>query len=124
MPKAWRYHPVSSTCTRNAQAFRDPALTPSSLFGVTTMLAGNCGLTIAPLNGNPAHAEYFMRMLARVEGMPLESLREGLPLDWHSFDDLLNRHKGRLRVRGSMASPSTAADTAGDFAGMAMLLFI
>lgn len=82
----------------DAQAFWDPALTPSSLFGVTTVLAGNCGFTIAPLNGNPADADYLMRMLARVEGMPLESLREGLPWDWRSFDDFLNRHEGRLTI--------------------------
>ena len=43
------------------------------------VLAGNCGFTIAPLSNDPADGEYLMRMLARVEGMPLESLREGVP---------------------------------------------
>jgi N-acyl-D-aspartate/D-glutamate deacylase len=39
-----------------------------------------------------------MRMLARVEGMPLESLREGVPWDWSSFGDYLDRIEGRLAV--------------------------
>src|SRR5262249_4144301 len=63
----------------DAQVFWDGALTPSPLHGVTTALAGNCGFTIAPLSDDASDGEYLMRMLARVEGMPLESLREGVP---------------------------------------------
>src|SRR3989454_9733870 len=64
----------------DAQAFWDPALTPSPLHGVTTIVGGNCGFTIAPLESS--EADYLMRMLARVEGMPLESLAQGVPWDW------------------------------------------
>jgi len=66
----------------DAQVFWDGALTPSPLHGVTTALAGNCGFTIAPLSDDPADGDYLMRMLARVEGMPLESLQEGVPWNW------------------------------------------
>jgi N-acyl-D-aspartate/D-glutamate deacylase len=39
-----------------------------------------------------------MRMLARVEGMPLESLQQGVPWDWRSFGEYLDRLESRLAV--------------------------
>lgn len=39
-----------------------------------------------------------MRMLARVEGMPLESLQEGVPWDWSSFGEYLDRLEGKLAI--------------------------
>jgi N-acyl-D-aspartate/D-glutamate deacylase len=80
----------------DAQAFWDPMLSPSSFHGVTTVVGGNCGFSIAPLS--PGAGEYLMRMLARVEGIPLESLREGVPWDWTSFGDYLAGLDGRLAV--------------------------
>jgi len=75
----------------DAQVFWDTALTPSPLHGVTTALAGNCGFTVAPLSGDPADAEYLLRMLARVEGMPVETLRTGVPWNWVSTADYFDR---------------------------------
>jgi N-acyl-D-aspartate/D-glutamate deacylase len=80
----------------DAQAFWDPTLSPSSLHGVTTVVGGNCGFSIAPLS--PEAGGYLMRMLARVEGMPLESLAQGVPWDWTSFGEYLDRLEGRLAV--------------------------
>src|SRR5262249_49137119 len=68
----------------DAQVFWDGALTPSPLHGVTTALAGNCGFTISPLSNDPADRDYLMRMLSRVEGIPIESLRAGVPWTWQS----------------------------------------
>ena len=56
----------------DAQLFWDPTISPSSYHGVTTVLAGNCGFSIAPLSKEAA--PYLLRMLARVEGMPEASL--------------------------------------------------
>ncbi len=80
----------------DAQVFWDPTLSPSPYHGVTSIVGGNCGFSIAPLC--PGAGEYLMRMLARVEGMPLESLRQGVPWDWSSFEEYLSRLDGRLAV--------------------------
>ena len=80
----------------DAQAFWDGTLSPSSFHGVTTVIGGNCGFSIAPLA--PEAGEYLMRMLARVEGMPLESLEHGVPWSWSSFGEYLGLLEGKLAV--------------------------
>jgi len=80
----------------DAQAFWDGTLSPSSFHGVTTVIGGNCGFSIAPLVADAA--DYLMRMLARVEGMPLESLQAGVPWNWTSFGSYLDELEGRLAV--------------------------
>src|SRR5208282_966711 len=71
----------------DAQVFWDPLLTPSSLHGVTTVIGGNCGFTLSPLNDGSA--DYLLRMLAVVEGMPLAALQAGVPCDWRSTGEYL-----------------------------------
>ncbi len=80
----------------DAQVFWDPAFTPSPFHGVTTVIGGNCGFTIAPVEAS--EVDYLTRMLARVEGMPLEALIAGVPYDWRSFGDYLNRIDNTLTI--------------------------
>ncbi len=78
----------------DAQAFWDPTLSPSPLHGVTTVVGGNCGFSIAPLTS--ASSDYVMNMLARVEGMPIESLRAGPAWEWSTTAEFLDLLEGRL----------------------------
>ncbi|GAA3822209.1 N-acyl-D-amino-acid deacylase family protein [Streptomyces chiangmaiensis] len=83
----------------DAQLFWDPYATPSLNHGVTTVAAGNCGFTLAPLNpARPGDADYTRRMMSKVEGMSLVALEEGAPWNWHSFGEYLDALEGRIAV--------------------------
>ncbi|ELP63238.1 N-acyl-D-amino-acid deacylase family protein [Streptomyces turgidiscabies] len=83
----------------DAQLFWDPYATPSLNHGVTTVAAGNCGFTLAPLNPErPGDADYTRRMMSKVEGMSLVALEEGAPWSWSSFGEYLDALEGRIAV--------------------------
>ena len=66
----------------DAQVFWDPALTPSAYHGVTTVIAGNCGFSIAPVRSDGV--EVLARTLQHVEDMSFDTLSVGVP--WHEFE--------------------------------------
>ena len=90
----------------DAQVFWDPALSPSCYHGVTTVLGGFCGFSIAPMT--PDALGYLAPMLARVEGMPLETLQSAVPWNWSSFGEYLERIEGRLGLNAGFFAGHSA----------------
>jgi N-acyl-D-aspartate/D-glutamate deacylase len=74
----------------------DPLATPSCWHGVTTVLTGNCGFTLAP--AKPADVPWLAAMLSRVEGMSQAAMAEGFRFEGGSFGDFWRRLDGRLGV--------------------------
>jgi N-acyl-D-amino-acid deacylase len=72
----------------DAQLTWDSFATPSPNNGVTTVVIGNCGFTIAPCK--PEHRELTIRNLGQVEGMPLEALRAGVDWDFETYPEYLD----------------------------------
>jgi N-acyl-D-aspartate/D-glutamate deacylase len=71
----------------DAQVFWDPALSPSCYHGVTTVVAGNCGFSIAPTR--PEHRDAVLRTLENVEDMSFATLSAGLQWDFETFGEYL-----------------------------------
>ena len=71
----------------DAQAFWDPALTPSCFHGVTTVVAGNCGFSIAPTK--PQDRALIANTMEKVEDMDPATLNAGIPWDFESFPEYL-----------------------------------
>jgi N-acyl-D-amino-acid deacylase len=64
----------------DAQIIWDQLVSCSPWHGVTTIVMGNCGFSVAPTR--PMHRDLIMRTLENVEGMSVTALRAGLGMEW------------------------------------------
>jgi N-acyl-D-aspartate/D-glutamate deacylase len=80
----------------DAQLFWDPFASPSNVHGVTSVVGGNCSFGLTPLR--EVDADYTRRMMAKVEGIPLAALEEGVPWTWHRTGEYLDALDGRIAV--------------------------
>src|SRR5258707_613945 len=72
----------------DAQITWDQTLSPSPALGVTTVVMGNCGFSVAPC---PApFRDKMLRDLSVVEGMDLQALRVGMDWGFESFAEYLS----------------------------------
>jgi N-acyl-D-amino-acid deacylase len=72
----------------DAQVFWDDLGMPVCWHGVTSVVMGNCGFTLAPVR-NEAH-ELVVRCLERAEDIPASAMAEGLPWSWQSYAEYLD----------------------------------
>jgi N-acyl-D-aspartate/D-glutamate deacylase len=79
---------IDSHTHYDAQLTWDPYATPSVSLGITTMVIGNCGFTIAPCR--PADREMILKNLTQVEGMSLDALEAGTKWQFESFPEYLD----------------------------------
>jgi N-acyl-D-aspartate/D-glutamate deacylase len=80
----------------DAQLHWDPTASPASWHGVTTLLTGNCGFTLAP--AKPEDVPWLLQMLSRVEGMSSDALATGVSFAGGSIGDFLAGLDGRIGV--------------------------
>jgi N-acyl-D-aspartate/D-glutamate deacylase len=80
----------------DAQLHWDPTASPASWHGVTTLMMGNCGFTLAP--SKPDDLPWLLQMLSRVEGMSADALDEGVDFEGGSLGDFLANLEGRVGV--------------------------
>ena len=72
----------------DAQLNWDPYASLSGWFGVTSLTIGQCGFGFAPTK--PEDRDLNMRMMNRIEAIPLESMRQGMRWDWETFPQYLD----------------------------------
>jgi len=77
----------------DGQATWDSRLQPSAWHGVTSVVAGNCGVGFAPVV--PAHHQRLIDLMEGIEDIPGTALHEGLPWTWESYDEYLDVLAGR-----------------------------
>ena len=77
----------------DGQATWDSLLDPSASHGVTTVVAGNCGVGFAPVR--PGDEKRLVEMMEGVEDIPGTALHEGIEWSWETFPEYLDALDGR-----------------------------
>ncbi|MGE0880671.1 MAG: amidohydrolase family protein [Acidimicrobiia bacterium] len=90
----------------DAQVLWDGTCSPSPLHGVTSVVAGNCGFTLAP--AGPEHADYLTRLLARVEGIELSVLQRAIDWTWKSTSDYFGLFEESLAINAGFYTGHSA----------------
>lgn len=80
----------------DAQLLWDGKARPAIEHGVTTIVPGNCSLSLAPLKAE--HRMRLVGMFNQIEEMPLKAFKEGVVWDWESFDEFIARIKKGLAI--------------------------
>jgi len=80
----------------DAQLLWDGQARPALEHGVTTIVPGNCSLSLAPLKEK--HRPILVGMFNQIEEMPVRAFEEGIEWNWESFQEFLTRIKSTLAI--------------------------
>ena len=83
----------------DAQLFWDPLGTSSCFHGVTSVIVGNCGLSLAP--AKPENRDAVIKSFVRVEAISRRVLEEGIQWKWNSTGEYLNALGTRLGINAA-----------------------
>ena len=72
----------------DAQVFWDPIGSCSCWHGVTTVVMGNCGFTLAP--GKEAQRDMVLSNLIRAEDISADAMAAAIEWKWETFRDYMN----------------------------------
>jgi N-acyl-D-aspartate/D-glutamate deacylase len=71
----------------------DPSCDPMPQHGVTTVLVGNCSLSLAPVNAKTL--EEVSDVFCYIEDMPRATFTQGIPWNWETFPEYLAALSGQ-----------------------------
>ena len=80
----------------DAQLLWDGCAKPALSHGVTTIVPGNCSLSLAPLKAD--HRMRLVGMFNQIEEMPIKAFREGVVWDWETFAEYITRIRKGLAI--------------------------
>ena len=87
---------IDNHCHYDAQVTWDPLCTFSCYHGATSVVIGNCSLTLAPVRDHDHYA--LAQMLSRVEAIPIDALEAGVNWSWNTVPEYLQALDNRLGV--------------------------
>ncbi|HWO42714.1 MAG TPA: amidohydrolase family protein, partial [Candidatus Eisenbacteria bacterium] len=80
----------------DAQMLWDPYGTCEPQHGITTVIMGNCGLTLAPVK--PGDEDALVKSFVRVEAIPRFALEQGVRWNWRTYGEYLDNFEGKVGV--------------------------
>ena len=80
----------------DAQLLWDGRAKPAIEHGITTIVPGNCSLSLAPLKAK--HRMKLVGMFNQIEEMPIKAFEEGVEWNWETFEEFLNRIQEDLTI--------------------------
>ncbi|MEQ8483344.1 MAG: amidohydrolase family protein [Pseudomonadales bacterium] len=80
----------------DAQLLWDGCAKPALSHGITTIVPGNCSLSLAPLKAE--HRMKLVGMFNQIEEMPYKAFEQGVEWNWETFEEYLERIRRGLAI--------------------------